>query len=180
MSNSEEIIRLLVEHREGDRSALERLLPFVYGELRAIAANFLSAEGEDGTLQPTTLVHEAYTRLLGQSAVDIRDRAQFIALAAQIMRTLLVEHSRAGRATLGLDDTAAPARSFGDQVDLIALDVALRRLAELDETQSRIVELHYFGGLSFEQIAETLDLPPESVAREWTMARAWLKRQLSA
>jgi RNA polymerase sigma factor (TIGR02999 family) len=176
MSTSEKIIRLLAEHRKGNRDALDSLLPLVYDELRALAARYVGAEGDGCTLQPTALVHEACERLLGQSAVEIRDRAQFVALAAQVMRILVVEHARG----VPSDPTLGEAGEIGVPVDLVALDRALDRLGQLDETQSRIVEMRYFGGLSVDEIAEALGITPDAVERGWAMARAWLKRELSA
>jgi RNA polymerase sigma factor (TIGR02999 family) len=159
-----------------NREALERLLPLVHDELHDLAARYLRAEGEHSTstLQPTALVQEAYVRLLDQSAVDLKDRSQFVAVAALVMRHLLVEHAR--EAAVAVDD----ATGLGPDLDLVALDRALDELALLDEQQSQIVELRYFGGLGVDQVAETLGVEPGVVERDWAMARAWLRRRLSA
>jgi RNA polymerase sigma factor (TIGR02999 family) len=156
-----------------NRDALERLLPLVHDELRTLAARYLGGERSTSTLQPTALVQEAYVRLLDQSAVDLKDRSQFVAVAALVMRRMLVEHAR--EASVDVDDSTG----LGANVDLVALDRALDDLAELDEQQSRIVELRYFGGLGVEETAETLGIAPDAVEREWAMARAWLRRRLT-
>ena len=187
MPGPEEITRLLVEHRNGDRDALDRLLPLVYDELRKIAARYLRSERQDHTLQPTALVHEAYMRLADQRNVDWRNRAQFLGIAAQIMRRMLVDHARghnagkrgSGATKLSIDEALDAAVDSSGAIDVQALDEALERLAELDEQQSRIVELRYFGGLSVEETAQVLGVSAPTVKRDWAMARAWLKRQLS-
>jgi RNA polymerase sigma factor (TIGR02999 family) len=158
----------------------------VYAELRRIAARYVARERAQ-TVQATDLVHEAYLRL-AKDAPAVRDRTHFLAIAAIAMRRLLVERARArGAAKRGgdevrvtLDDTllSPSARSESDAVDLVALDLALERLAALDPTQARIVELRYFGGLTLEETAATLDISPATVKRHWAVARAWLRREL--
>jgi RNA polymerase sigma factor (sigma-70 family) len=195
-----EVSRLLDEHRRGSRSAVERLMPLVYDELRRIAAWHLRAERPDHTLQPTALVHEAFMRLADRATTpwesrereEVADRAttpwesraHFFALAAQVMRHVLIDHARArdtgkrgGRARrIALDDALlAPARR---DVDLVALDDALRSLAEVDERKSRIVEMRFLGGLEIEETAEVLGVSTATVRREWTLAKAWLRREM--
>jgi RNA polymerase sigma factor (TIGR02999 family) len=184
---SGDVTELLSEYREGNRDALDRLLPMVYGELRKIAARYMRAEGASHTLQPTALVHEAYMRLVDQRDVEWQNRAHFFGVAAQLMRRLLVDHARGrnrqkrggGLLVVPLEehDVAGPAPDSG--LDLVALDGALDRLAELSPQQSRIVELRYFGGLSIEETAEVLGVSTMTVKRGWAMARAWLHRELS-
>jgi RNA polymerase sigma factor (TIGR02999 family) len=183
-SSSQEVGRLLAEYREGDAEALDRMIPLVYAELRRIAARALVAERREHTLQPTALVNEAYVRLVERPNAAWQDRAHFLACAARLMRQILVDHARAHRAdkrgggllrvTLGEEALAAE----GPEVDLLALDAALERLAGQDEQKSRIVELRYFGGLSNEETAEALGISPRTVKRGWALARAWLRREL--
>jgi RNA polymerase sigma factor (TIGR02999 family) len=180
-----EVTQLLSEYRGGKREALDLLLPFVYSELRSMAARYLRAERSDHTLQPTALVHEAYVRLADQRDVEWRNRAHFLGVAAQVMRRLLVDHARTrGRKKRGsglkvpIDDVDAAAPSETD-VDVVALDTALERLATLSPQQARIVELRYFGGLSLEETAEVLGVSTMTVKRGWAMARAWLHRELT-
>jgi RNA polymerase sigma factor (TIGR02999 family) len=180
----DDISRLLAEYREGDRDAIDRLMPLVYAELRRIAARSLRAERKEHTLQPTALVNEAYLRMVEQQNAVWQNRAHFLGCAARLMRNILVDHARAHRAdkrggrqlrvTLGEDLLTAEAR----EVDLLALDAALDRLAEQDEQKSRIVELRYFGGLSTEETAEVLGISDRTVKRAWALARAWLRREL--
>lgn len=165
----------------------EQLLPLIYDDLRRLAGSQLRRERADHTLQPTDLVHEAYERLADQSRVDWRGRAHFLAVAAQVMRRLLVDHARqrgrrkrgggAQRVTLG--GIAAPADADLDLEELIALDRALTRLAALDEREARVVELRYFGGLTTGEIASVLDVSERTVLGDWAFARAWLKQELS-
>ena len=179
-----DVSRLLDEHRRGSRSAVERLMPLVYDELRRIAAWHLQAERPDHTLQPTALVHEAYLRLADQTATPWQSRAHFFALAAQVMRHVLIDHARARRtgkrgghvARIALEDALlAPARR---DVDLVALDDALKALAGVDERKSQIVEMRFFGGLEIEETAEVLGVSTATVRREWTLAKAWLRREM--
>ena len=174
------VTQLLLDWRNGDKEALDRVLPLVYGELRRLAAGYLSREGVGHTLQPTALVHEAYLRLVDQRQVDWRNRAQFLGIAASMMRRILVNHARdrraakrggdAERVSLSLVDTP----SGGSDVDLIALEDALHRLAALDPRKAQVVELKFFGGLTTEEIAEVLQVSGATVEREWSFARAWL------
>lgn len=180
------VTTLLRAWSRGDQSALDRLLPQVYGELRRQAGRYMRRQTPGHTLQPTALVHEAYLRLVGSEPVECRDRAHFLALAAKVMRSVLVDHARARSAakrgsgavhvTLAAVDSAGTPATV---VDLEALDEALDRFAEIDPEKSRLVELRYFGGLSIEEAAEVLDMSPATVKRQWTTARAWLRRELS-
>jgi RNA polymerase sigma factor (TIGR02999 family) len=159
---------------------LDRMLPLVYDELHRLAAGYLRRERPDHTLQPTALVHEAYLRLVGQRQVDWRDRAQFIGVAAGMMRRILVNHARDRRAAKRPGDREAVSLSLVEQaggtpdVDLIALEDALERLAAQDARKARVVELRFFGGLSADEIAAVLDLSRATVEREWSFARHWL------
>ncbi|HEX6184756.1 MAG TPA: sigma-70 family RNA polymerase sigma factor [Pyrinomonadaceae bacterium] len=178
------VTRLLREARAGDRAALDELLPLVYRELRQIAARHLAQERPGHTLQATALVHEAYLRLIDQHSVDWRNRAHFFSIAAEMMRRVLVNHAvgrraqkrGAGETLLSLDEVVSfPNRQ---DVDLILLDEALTRLAELDPLQARIVEMRFFAGLTIEEVAEVLGVSDSEVKREWRSARAWLTTQL--
>jgi RNA polymerase sigma factor (TIGR02999 family) len=169
----------------GDTAALDRLIPIVYEELRRQAERLLRTESPGHTLQTTALVHEAYLRLVDQHQAHWQNRSQFFGVAAQLMRRILVDHARArGAAKRGgsavqvkLDETAIA--TSGSDVDLLALDYALTKLSQLDPLQARVVELRYFTGLGIEETAEALRVSPATVKREWAMARAWLKRELS-
>jgi RNA polymerase sigma factor (TIGR02999 family) len=182
------ISQLLRQWSGGDEKALERLMPLVYDELRRLARSYLRRERPDHTLQPTALVNEAYLRLIEQRSVTWKNRAHFFGIAAQMMRRILVNHALAKRAakrggfadTLTLEDAEAR-RLVPDArgVDVLSLDEALQELARLDERQSRVVELRYFGGLSIEEAAAALDLSPATVKREWSTARVWLRRRLT-
>lgn len=183
-----DVTQLLVAWGAGDVSAAERLVPAVYAELRRQAARAMRREGEH-TLQTTALVHEAYLRLVDQRRVVWRSRAHFFGVAAQLMRRILVDYARGRHAAKrggGLqrltlaDEDAATAAPVDDGADVIALHEALERLAVIDPTQARLVELRYFGGLNIEETAEALDVSPATVKREWAIARAWLRRELSA
>jgi RNA polymerase sigma factor (TIGR02999 family) len=184
-----DVTALLVAWGAGDRHAGDRLLPAVYGELRRQAARAMRREPSGHTLQPTALVHEAYLRLVDQRRADWRSRAQFFGVAGQVMRRILVDHARSRRATkrggavrpltLGDADAVAAAPPEGEGVDVLALHEALERLAALDPDQARLVELRYFAGLSIGETAEALAVSPATVKREWAVARAWLRRELS-
>jgi RNA polymerase sigma factor (TIGR02999 family) len=184
MPSPPDVTQVLRELSEGSDIAPAKLLPLVYAELRKLAGGYLQAERADHTLQATALVHEAYIRLVDWENVTWQNRAHFFALAAQVMRNVLVDHARerhaqkrGGRLTkLSLEE----AISFPQQkeVDLIALDDALKELAEFDQTQSRIVELRFFGGLTIEETAEALRISPATVKREWTLAKAWLHKTI--
>lgn len=180
-----DITLLLAELRAGNRSAESRLLPLVYDELRRLARRYMRAERRDHTLQPTALVHEAYMRLAGQRDMSWQNRAHFFAVAAQLMRRILVDHARAHKAEKrggneskielgeGLALTEAKA------AELLAVDEALTRLAECDPRQARVVELRFFGGLSEEEAAEVLGVSTRTVKRDWSVARAWLFKEIN-
>jgi RNA polymerase sigma factor (TIGR02999 family) len=180
-----EVTRLLRAWTAGDPGAQEDLLALVYGELRRQAAGHLRRDRRGHTLQPTALVHEAYLRLLGQRRVHWQNRSHFFALASQLMRRILVDHARArgaakrpdGAVRVALDSDVAIVDPRG--CDLLMLDRALSELARLDERQSRIVELSYFGGLTEEQVATALSVSRSTVARELRSAKAWLSRRMT-
>ncbi len=185
MANSpEEVTRLLEAVRAGEDGALDRLVPLVYDELRRIAASYARRERVGHTLQPTALVNEAYMRLADSGDKGWQNRAHVLAVAAQTMRHILVDYARARRAEkrggdlarVTLDEAlAAPARD----VDLLALDDALARLAALDPELARLVELRYFGGLTIRETSEVLRVSPKTVEREWETAKLWLRREVS-
>jgi RNA polymerase sigma factor (TIGR02999 family) len=181
-----EVTVLLREWRAGDRSALDRLLPLVYGELRAQARRLLRGERALPTLQPTAVVHETYLRLVGAEPLAWEDRAHFFGVASRLMRQVLVDHARArlaqkrgGGATL-VDLGGAEAAAPAPRIDVLALHSALERLAALDPGQERIVELRYFGGLTVEETAQVLSTSPATVKRDWASARAWLLQELGS
>ena len=180
-----EVTRLLRVWRAGDRDALDALVPHVYQELRRVAHYQLQKERPNHTLQSAALVHEAYARLVGQDSLEFESRSHFFAVAAQLMRQILVDYARRHRAEkrgggacmLTLDDAMAlPQRK---SLDVVALDDALTRLSEIDPRQSRVVELRFFAGLSLEETAQALEVGPATVQRDWTAARAWLHREMS-
>jgi len=183
--SSEEVTEILNDVSAGDRKAADRLMPLVYDELRRLASRYLARERPDHTLQATALVHEAYLRLIDQTRVSWQNRAHFIAVAASMMRRILVDHARlhttekrgGRRQKLSLDE--AISFSKGKDLDIVALDDALGDLARLDPEQSRIVELRFFGGLTLEETAEVTGVSLSTVRREWEMAKAWLYDQLS-
>ena len=179
---------MLSRASRGDAKAVSDLMPLVYDELRRLAASYIRRERPGQTLQATALVHEAYVRLIGERAQNFQNRTHFLAIAALSMRQILVQRARARKAgkrggdpqriTLDeqlfrTDGTRTPS-----EIDLVALDTALERLAALDARHAKVVELRYFAGLSIEEIAEVLDISPATVKRDWTLARAWLKREL--
>jgi RNA polymerase sigma factor (TIGR02999 family) len=184
---AEAVTRLLVEWQNGNQQALDRLLPLVYRELRAIASRYLARESAGHTLQSTALVHEAYLRLVHQRSARWENRSQFFGIAAQMMRRILVDHARhrqrakrgGGAVTLSLDDAMAAAAPETN-LDLLALDDALKTLAAIDPRGARIVELRYFGGLTIEETADLMALSTGTVKREWNTARAWLYREIHA
>jgi RNA polymerase sigma factor (TIGR02999 family) len=179
-----EITERLIAWGAGDMAALDQLVPIVYQELRRMAGNYLRQENPGHTLQPTALVHEAWLRLVDQARVDWRNRAQFFGVAAQMMRRILVDHAKAkhrekrgGEAVkLSLDDVINLSRERA--VDLLALDDALDELTRVDERKGRVVELRYFGGFSVAETAQILEVSPETVMRDWKMAKAWLYQQI--
>jgi len=184
-STRDTFTQLLVEYSKGNRSALDEMLPLVYQELRRLASYHLKRERKNHTLQATALVHEAYMRLVNQREVDWRNSAQFLGIASEIMRRILVNYARdreaskrggkAQRVTLTIADES----DEGRVLDVIALDDALNKLATFDQRKSRVVELKFFGGLTTDEIAELLNISTATVKREWTLARAWLYRALA-
>ena len=174
------VTRLLLEWSNGDERARDEMLPLVYNELRRLAAAYLLRERSSHTLRPTELVHEAYLRLIDQRQVNWRNRAQFVGLAAVMMRRILVSHARERAAVKRGGDVQKVPLSAGDasdgpqDVDVIALHHALERLEALDSRKSRIVELKFFGGLTTSEIADVLEISPATVERDWSFARAWL------
>lgn len=181
--SSKQVSDLLLHWGNGDRKALEAILPLVYNELRRLARSHLRQQRPNHTLQTTALVHEAYLRLASEKSVHAENRAHFLGIAAQLMRWILVDYERkrraakrgAGLTRLTLDqNVASPQRD----VDVLALDEALDRLAKLDSQQSQIIELRYFGGLSIEDTSEFLGISPATVKRSWASARAWLLREM--
>jgi RNA polymerase sigma factor (TIGR02999 family) len=181
---SERVSRLLEEYRGGDAGALDRLMPLVYDELRRVAARALRAEHAPATLGPSDLVHEAYVRMVDRKTVAWQNRAHFLACAALAMRNILVDRARARLADKrwGRRERVAlsAAELVGDGVDLdlVALDDALKALAEIDPQKARVVELRYFGGLSVDETAEVMGVSDRTVKRAWTMSRAWLRREM--
>jgi RNA polymerase sigma-70 factor (ECF subfamily) len=180
------VTQLLVDWSNGDQSALDRLMPVVYDELRRLAGNYLRRERAGHTLQPTALVNEAYMRLVDQRQARWQNRAQFFGVAAQLMRRILVDHARVRQAQKrgGSEQeqlSLSEAERLGEKpdIDLLALHEALNELALIDEQQARIVELRFFGGLTIEETAEVLGISHATVERDWTLARAWLRRELS-
>jgi RNA polymerase sigma-70 factor, ECF subfamily len=180
-----DITTLLQQIKEGDAAAESDLLPLIYDQLRAIARNQMVRERPDHTLQATVLVHEAFLQLVGNSQIDWQNRAHFFALASRVMRRVLVDHARAAHAQKRpgarqkVDLESALALVETNHADLLALDEALNRLAQWDLRQSRVVEMRFFAGLSFEEIAEVLGISERTAKRDWIMARAWLYRELS-
>ena len=184
MSRDDDVTGLLVAWGQGDRAADSRLMEAVYADLRRVARRRLNAERRDHTLAPTALVHEAFLRLIDLQRVRWQNRAQFFAMAARLMRQILVDHARAHRAVKRggdgwkvplADDIAAPPPR---EVDLLDLDIALAKLATVDPRLSDLVVLRYFGGLTVEEAAEALNHSAATVKRDWTRARAWLFREL--
>jgi len=181
----DEVTAILNDWSGGDIKAPERLMPFVYDELRRLARAFLSREREGHTLQPTALVNEAYIRLVDQTRVNWQNRAHFYSIASSMMRRVLIDHARAhaaekrggGAIRLSIDDVQVPLEQRA--ADFVALDEALKRLAQFDERKSKVVEMRFFGGLNDEEIAEVLGVTTRTVLRDWKKARLWLYRELS-
>jgi RNA polymerase sigma factor (TIGR02999 family) len=181
-----EVTAALEAWSAGDRQALPRVLPQIYAELRALAAQHLRKERRGHTLQPTALVNEAFLRLAGRERVQIAARAQFFAVAAQAMRRVLVDHARRRRAgKRGGREAPVPLTEIGEgelavapPADLVDLDAALGRLGGLDARQAQVVELKFFAGMEIEEIAAALAVSPSTVRRDWRMARAWLRSEL--
>ena len=183
-STSDNLTGLLLEWREGDKAALDRLTPLVYDELRRIAHRYVQRERDGHTLQTTALVNEAYLRLAAQQKVDWQNRAHFFAVTAQVMRHILIDHARRRRYAkhggevrrIPIEDAAE--MSMQRASELIALEEALNELAKLDQRKSHVVELRYFGGLSLEETAEVLEISLMTVRRDWRAAKAWLYRRM--
>jgi len=179
-SSQHEVTKLLFRLTDGDGAVLDELLPLVYAELRRLASSYLRRERHDHTLQPTALVHEAYIRMIDQTQAQWQNRAHFFGVAAQMMRRILIDHARAQQADkrggefqkISLDENIDVSGNRADE--LVALDDALKRLAEIDPQKSRLVELRFFGGLSVEETAEVLGVSAPTVKRHWRLAKAWL------
>ena len=183
--STHDVTRILRAWSDGDRRALDELIPIVYEELRRQAARYLRRERPDHTLQTTALIHEAYVRLVDQKDVRWQNRAHFFGVAAQLMRRILVDHARKDQAlkrggpavALPLEEAAAV--SGGPDMNLVALDEALTKLAAVDERKGRVVELKYFGGLTAEEAAEVLGVSEATVRHDWGLAKAWLRREIA-
>ncbi|MGI8998061.1 MAG: sigma-70 family RNA polymerase sigma factor [Pyrinomonadaceae bacterium] len=181
-----ELTQLLVAWSDGDKAALDKLTPLVYEELRRLAHQYMSQERPGHTLQTSALVNEAYLRLIDQKDVHWQNRAHFFGIAAQMMRRILVDHARQRRYAkrggdarrVSLDEAMIVSNERA--ADVVALDDALNGLAEIDPRKSQIVELRFFGGLSIEETAEVLKVSPGTIMREWTLAKAWLKRAVTS
>ena len=184
MSATPDVTQLLVSWGRGDKSALDEMTPLLYEELRRVARRFLAVERADHTLEPTALVHEAYLRLVDQRQVDWRNRAQFLGLAASMMRRILINHAQAHHAAkrggyagkVTLNDALGVFTQ--PHLDVLELNRSLEELGRLDGQQARVVELRYFGGLSIDETAEVLGISPATVKREWGTARLWLLQQM--
>jgi RNA polymerase sigma factor (TIGR02999 family) len=179
-----EVTRLLVDWGNGDQAALDELIPLVYDELRRLAGRYMRRESQGHTLQTSALVNEAYLRLIDQKSVRWQNRAHFFGVAAQLMRRILVDHARSrSRAKRGggaqMVSLAGQAVMSKEVADVIALDEALKNLAEMDPRKSQIVEMKFFGGLTTEEVAEVLKVTSRTVEREWRKAKAWLNRAIS-
>jgi RNA polymerase sigma factor (TIGR02999 family) len=184
MSKRADITSLLQRYRKGDKAAAEELLPLVYGELKRLAASRLKHERPGHTLQPTALVHEVYLKLAMGTPVDWQDRAHFLAVAAQHMRRIIVDHARAatagkrggGHVRISLDDFSGV--SLPRDASMLALDEALTSLKQIDERAAKVVELRFFGGLTEQEVAEALGIGITTMKRDWKFARAWLGARL--
>lgn len=184
-SSPRSVTQLLIEWREGDETALDRLIPLVYDEMRRLARYYMRRERAEHTLQTSALINEAYIRLVDHKGMRWQNRAHFYAVAAQAMRRILVDHARShnyakrggGARMVELDEAAAVAHE--QAAEIVALDEALNELSAFDPRQSKVVELRYFGGMSVEETAEALGVSPATVMREWRAAKAWLLRAIS-
>ena len=182
---SHEITRLLVAWSDGDQVALNKLVPMVEAELRRLARTYMSRERTDHTLQTTALINEAYVRLIDASTVRWQNRAHFFGIAARVMRRVLVDCARQrnyrkrGGGNFQITFDEALAISDADHPDLLALDEALNALGKIDDRKARVVEMRFFGGLTEKETAAALDVSPETVRRDWRLAKSWLLRQLS-
>lgn len=184
-TSTHEVTQLLLDWSNGDKTALDKLMPLIYDELRRLAHRYMSRERAGHTMQTTALVNEAYVRLVNRQNVHWQDRAHFFAIAAELMRTILVDHARShatakrggGTRKFTLDEALIVSQERAAEV--VALDEALKELALIDPKQSRIVELRFFGGLTIEETGEVLDLSAATIKREWNTAKAWLYHELS-
>ncbi|MDQ3817103.1 MAG: ECF-type sigma factor [Acidobacteriota bacterium] len=181
---AQEITQLLLDWNNGDQHALDSLMPMVESELRRMAARYMRRENHAHTLQTTALVNEAYLKLVDQKKVHWQNRAHFFAIAAQLMRRILIDYARTqrrvkrGGAAVNVGLEGAVSLTTEESDELFALDEALSKLATFDALKSRIVEMRYFGGLSVEETAEVLQLAPATVMRHWSLAKSWLRREL--
>ena len=181
-----EVTQLLLSWSNGNEHALDELLPLVYSELKRIARRHMARENPGHTLQTSALINEAYLKLVNQQGIEWQNRAHFFAVAAQVMRHILIDHARgrhfakrgAGAQKISLDEKVAVSDEHA--AELVSLDDALTALNKLDSRKGRIVELRFFGGLSIEETAEVLKISPVTVTREWRAARAWLRREMSS
>jgi RNA polymerase sigma factor (TIGR02999 family) len=183
-TSPKEVTQLLVEWSNGDHAALDQLIPLVYNELRRLARGYMRREKQGHTLQTSALIHEAYLQLVGQKNVQLQNRAQFFGFAAQLMRRILVDHARSRSRIkrgggLQMVSLAEQAVISNDVAEVIALDDALKNLAEMDPRKAHIVEMKFFGGLTNEEVAEVLRVTTRTVEREWRNAKAWLHRAIS-
>ena len=180
-----EVTRLLIDWSEGDKTALDQLIPLVEAELRRLARQYMARENPGHTLQTSALINEAYIRLIDQQDVPWQNRSHFFGVAAQVMRHILIDHARSytyakrggGARKISLDD--APDMTNQRAAELLVLDDALNNLATIDLRKSQIIELRFFGGLTIEETAEAMKISPITVTREWRSAKAWLRREMS-
>ena len=186
MQPDENVTQLLGKWTDGDKAALDKLMPLVYSELRSLARRYLKGERPAHTLQPTALVNEVYLRLVDQQTASFSSRAQFFGMAAKLMRNILVDHARRRRAAKRGAEPIRLSISTADRIgrkpdlDLVELDDALKRLAAVNPQHSDTVELRFFGGLTIEETAEAMGVSHATVERDWSFARAWLRREMSA
>ena len=184
-TSTHEVTQLLIEWSNGDKAALDKLMPLIHDELRRLAHHYMSRERGDHTLQTTALVNEAYLRLVNRKDAHWQNRTHFFAIAATLMRNILVDHARThayakrggGAHKIELDEAMIVSQQRAAEV--IALDEVLKKLAVFDPQQSQVVELRFFGGLTIEETAEVLDLSPATIKREWSTAKAWLYHELA-
>jgi RNA polymerase sigma factor (TIGR02999 family) len=185
MPGPEDITGLLADWRDGNQSALDKLLPLVYDELHRLASSRMRGERPDHMLQTTALVHEAYLRMVHSPNINCENRTRFFALAAQVMRHILVDYARTrhrakrGKGILPLDLGEVAVISKHRAEEIIAVNGALDKLAAVDARKGRVFELRYFGGMSVEEAADALNVSPVTVARDWRMAKAWLRREIA-
>ena len=184
LKSNSELTQLLIKYGEGDKNALSQLLPQIYNELRKISSRYLHDEYRNHTLQTTELVHEAYIKLMGNQKLSWQNKAHFFGIAAQSMRQILVDYARKkkslkrgeGKANISLDEAFEITEDNDDKI--LALDEALKRLESVEERSSKIVELRYFSGLTFEETAEVLNISESTAKRDWNFAKAWLYREM--